>query len=542
MFQSTKIRTILVIILFLSLIVLTRGLFIDVTRDSGKYASIAKEIYIHGNWINLTIHGEPYLQKPPLMFWLSALSYYLFGISNCSFKLPILLFSLAGLYFTYRLGKNLYNKYIGILSAIMLLFSEFFLLYNMDIHTDSMLLPLVTFSLWQLSEYIQQNKTKYLIGASVGIGLAMLTKGPVGAVIPAFATGTHLLMKKNYKQFFDPRWLIVFCIVFIIITPTLLSLYRQFGINGIKFYFWTNNIGRVTGQYMGTNTDYLYFFHTLLYMLLPWSLFFYYAAFNEFRRLFNKKFRASEYFTLGGIWIFFIILSISRSKLPNYIYAITPLMTITTAKWMYFAIKKRQSKMFCFLKISQTITEIIIWSLILVISVYLFPADKVFTWIITGVFFFFYILFKLKIKMKESPLLNSILVMLALAFFLNFHVFPEIYSQQAVPRAARLFNQISQSDDKLYNYQYSQYELFFYGRGEVGQINNQAELEQTMKCGNAWIFTNEEGLSEIKNDPSRFPSDSIISFRHVLLNKGFRYINPKTREESKENMYLLQCK
>jgi hypothetical protein len=198
--------------------------------------------------------------------------------------------------------------------------------------------------------------------------------------------------------------------------------------------------------------------------------------------------------------------------------------------------------MFCFLKISQTITEIIIWSLILVISVYLFPADKVFTWIITGVFFFFYILFKLKIKMKESPLLNSILVMLALAFFLNFHVFPEIYSQQAVPRAARLFNQISQSDDKLYNYQYSQYELFFYGRGEVGQINNQAELEQTMKCENAWIFTNEEGLSEIKNDPSRFPSDSIISFRHVLLNKGFRYINPKTREESKENMYLLQCK
>ena len=50
------------------------GLFVDVTRDGSKYASVAREIFDSGDWIRLKIHGEPYDQKPPLLFWLSAAS------------------------------------------------------------------------------------------------------------------------------------------------------------------------------------------------------------------------------------------------------------------------------------------------------------------------------------------------------------------------------------------------------------------------------------------------------------------------------------
>ena len=541
MFQSSKNRAIFAFLLIFVLIVIFRGLFIDVTRDSGKYATIAKEIFLNGNWINLTVHGEAYLQKPPLMFWLSAISYHLFGISNFSFKFPILLFSLAGLYFTYRLGKSLYNRQIGILSAMLLLFSEYFLLYTMDIHTDSLLMPFVTFSLWMLSEYIRRDKFKFLIGASVGIGLAMLTKGPIGAAIPVFAVGTHWLLKKDFKRIFDWRWVILIVISFVVLSPALLGLYRQFGAEGIRFFFWTNNVGRVTGQYLGTNHDYFFFFHTLLYMLLPWSLFFYVAVFNEFRRFFRKKFRMNEYFLLGGTWIFFIIMSFSRSKLPNYIYILSPMMAILTAKWMFFAFKLKTKKIATLLKYSQIITEILIWTLIAAVSFYVFPPNAI-TVCIPIVFLFLMYIYSIWKKPGISRLAGTFIAMLALTFLLNFHVFPEIYSQQAVPKAARLFNRISEKDDTLYNYKYGQYELFFYGRDEVVQIYNQKELESAMNSGKAWIFTNSEGLSEINQSPLQFPYDSIIPFSHASLNKGFRYINPKTREKSKEMMYLLRCK
>lgn len=541
MFYQKKYRIVFGVILIVLVASFLQGLFIDVTRDSGKYATVAKEIFLNSNWFNITVCGEPYLQKPPFMFWLSAISFHIFGISNFSFKLPLLLFSLAGVYFTYRVGKSLYNSRIGFLSAILLVFSEYFLLYTMDIHTDTILMPLVIFSIWQLCDYVKNKRILNLVGAAIGIGLAMLTKGPIGAVIPVFAIGVHLLVKKNFKQIFDWRWLLLIFIVILIISPELWSLYGQFGREGIFFYFWINNVGRLTGEYVGSNNDYFFFFHTLLYMLLPWSFFFYVASFNELRRVVRKGSRSHELFMIGGVWVFLIVMSISRSKLPNYIYALSPMMAITTAKWMYYALRIKGGKLRRLFLYLQTITEVLIWILIALISFYIFPLNNI---VVVGVIVALFLSY-LYIKLKKKPdffFLNSIISMLALVFVLNFHLFPEIYSQQAVPLAARIYNKDAQKNEKLYNYHYSQYELFFYGRGLVGQIKDELELKQVMQKGKSWIFMDKEAYEEISTKPFEYPCDSIISFRHASLNKGIRYINPVSREASKEDVYLLYCK
>ena len=99
------------------------GLFIDVTRDAGKYATVAKEIYQNGNFINLTVHNEPYDQKPPLLFWLGALGFSIGGISNFWFKFPVFLIVLLGIYWAFKLGNSLYNRKVGILTSVLLFFS-----------------------------------------------------------------------------------------------------------------------------------------------------------------------------------------------------------------------------------------------------------------------------------------------------------------------------------------------------------------------------------------------------------------------------------
>ena len=86
-----KDKTILIILLALSgLLVISyfSGLTIDVTRDAGKYATVSKEIFQNGNFINLTIHGEPYDQKPPLLFWLGALFFGFYNSIAYAFTLP----------------------------------------------------------------------------------------------------------------------------------------------------------------------------------------------------------------------------------------------------------------------------------------------------------------------------------------------------------------------------------------------------------------------------------------------------------------------
>ena len=78
---------------FIILVYIT-GLFPETTVDSAKYASVSREIVESGDVLHLKIHGEPYMQKPPLLFWLAAISFKLFGVSMFAFKLPTLLFSI----------------------------------------------------------------------------------------------------------------------------------------------------------------------------------------------------------------------------------------------------------------------------------------------------------------------------------------------------------------------------------------------------------------------------------------------------------------
>ncbi len=539
--QNLSLKNLLIMILIAgALAIYFGGLFIDVARDGGKYAAIAKEIVLTGDYINLKIHGEAYNQKPPFMFWLSALSFLAFGFSNFSFKLPLLLYSLSGVYFTYRLGKSIFNHTIGLLSAFCLAFSEYFILYVMDIHTDTALLPSVALANWQLVEFVRHRKMKNLIGGFVGIGLAMLTKGPIGAVIPAFTIGGHLLLSGKIKQIFDWRWLVGVAVSGIIIIPALAGLYGQFGLKGIGFFFWTNNIGRLTGSYMGTNHDYTFFVHTILYMLLPWSVFFYNAAFIDIRRIVRKHFRSFEFYTTSGIWVFFLLMSFSRSKLPNYIYALAPMMCVLTAKWIYYSYLTSTPKLRKYLTSVEQITSILLWILLIIVATYIFPVKNPIPWIITGALFILFLTTWRNKKLTYQPVFLAAIAMTALSLTLNYRVFPDVFSQQAPPEAARLYNSMAKPDEKLYNYKYGHFELFFYGKGLVPNIGNIDELKKTLTDGHAWIFTDRWGYADIQEQKPHI--DTIFVIKHANLKKGARLLNPQTREQSKENMYLFRIR
>lgn len=76
----------------------------------------------------------------------------------------------------------------------------------------------------------------------------MMAKGPIGAVAPALALGSHWLLKKDWQKIFNLKWLIAMIIVLILLMPMCYGLYKQFGFEGIKFFFWTQSFGRITGE------------------------------------------------------------------------------------------------------------------------------------------------------------------------------------------------------------------------------------------------------------------------------------------------------
>lgn len=514
------------------------GLTIDVTRDAGKYATISKEILQTGNFVNLTVHGDPYDQKPPMTFWMGAAGMAIGGVSNFWFKFPILLLVFAGIYWAFRLGESLYNKRVGIITAGLLFFSFIYPFYSMDIHTDTPLQAFVALALWQLFEFIKTRKNINAFWGFTAIGLAMLCKGPVGAAIPAFAVIGHILLKKEYKLLTDYRWYAGTLLAFLIASPALIGLMNQFGWKGIRFFFWENNVGRITGTLIESKNDPFFFLHSLAYLFLPWSLLFFAATFAWFRTLVKNRFKSFEFFTLTGIWIYFIIISSASAQLPNYVFSIVPLMAVVTAKWADKALEENNRLFKPFNSIQFAIT-VFLWTLILAVAFYLFPSPpwffRIFILLAICLTIFIYLRAKQRITKLFFP---SIIAMVSLIFILNNHTFPFIFSHQAPPKAAGYFGENAKKNDKLYNYKYDQYELFFYSNPQAEQISTEKQLKKATETRGSWIFTNPEGLADLKQ--MNINTDTIIEYKHLYLNRAGKFILPKTRNEALKPMYLVK--
>ncbi len=543
MFEKNRLSILTFLALLLGLAAYYFGLFIDLTGDAGKYAAIARHIVESGDYINLKIHGEAYDQKPPLIFWLATWGFKIGGLNNWSYKIFSVLYAFLGLFFTYKMGESLYNKRTGKIAAFLLGFSQFYFLYCMDIHTDLLLQANVAFAIWQLSEYLKTKKYLNFTLAFAAIGLALMSKGPIGGAVPAFALGTHLILKRDFKQLFHPKWALGILIALVVASPAFIGLLNQFGLEGIKFFFWTNNVGRISGEYVGENTDYLFYVHNMLYLYAPWSLLLIGSLFYEFRSISKNPLQQKEYLLLGGIWIYFIIISVAKAKSPNYIFILVPLFSVLTAKWADHFIDLPESKGLKFFRIIQNTSFGLTWVFLIALMTYLFPSWNWQYWtlfvLVAAACFY---IFKQKGFIAEKLLLPSVLIIALTNFYLNKHVFPYTFSFQASTKATRMFNEKAGDDEQLYNYLYDQFELFFYGKTNAEQIKDLDQLNEVIHKHGSWIFTTEAGYDSIKQ-LAPAPIDTVYLLKHRGMNRiGGKFIFPSKRESSLENTYLIKTK
>lgn len=557
--------TIAILTLILAAI-LIRGLYIDVTRDASKYAYIAKEIIQNNQWINLHIDNEPYEQKPHLTFWLSAISFLIFGVSNFAFKFPLLLYSILGLYFTFKLGQSAFNKNTGYLAAAISSFTIIFILYNQDIHTDTVLFTNTAFALWQLYEYLKKNKIVNLIGAAFALGLCILTKGPFGIVLPILSVLSFLIAGKEMKRIFNSSWLLIATLATIINAPVFYQLFINWGLKGIKFFFITNTFGRFTGSYLGQNPDPTFYIHNIFYLFLPWTILFYAAIYKGIVQIKKKTALHADYFFICGFFLFFIIISASKSKLPNYLMAALPSMAIITAVYW-----ERFGKKSIIINKIQNISNVLLIITISAISfffnhnLYFF---KLFVLLLSTIIF---LLAGRKIDINYKTIVNSMGALIVTGICFNFYIVPEIFGHQAQPISARYLNSLQTNQENIFNYPKEElkllrhlwdgvspdeeknfdqtpprkhfslnYGLKFYSNQPIKHIQTPKELTNALNLPEAWFYTDHEGMHEIIK--SNIKIDTIIFYRHFSLRHSASFLLPNKNDKTFDRKYLIHTK
>uniref|UniRef100_UPI003216BACE ArnT family glycosyltransferase n=1 Tax=uncultured Draconibacterium sp. TaxID=1573823 RepID=UPI003216BACE len=514
------------------------GLFVPVTSDAGKYAAISRVIYETGDWINLSVHFEPYLQKPPLLFWITTPFYFLLGPSEVTFKLPVLLYSAIAVFSVFKFARIYYNKRVAQLAALMLATSEFYFLFHNDIHTDVLLTANVIFAVWQLAEYFKSKRLLNMLLAGLGIGLALISKGPIGVFVPVTATLAHLVFTKQLKQILNYRIVLGGVVCLLVLAVGLVGLVNQFGWEGLEFFFWENNAGRISGRIKGSDVDYLFYFHTTLYIFLPWGILFFLAGFFEIRELFKKG--NAELYSLGGIVFYWSIISVAHAQAPHYLMVLSPFMAVLSAKWIVRFFEN--SEMFRMKKavvIIQYVSIVLIWVLLLVLSGYCFPSHSFWYW--AGIVALF-ILLVLPLRNNQLALIvrRSVISIIAIGFAINTHVFPVLFNYQSVIPACKVFAEQADEGVMLNTYMSQHRELFFYAKTPGYYLYNSDDLKKCLATQpGGWIYTNDEGLKEIQESGAEI--QVVESFKHRSLS-GFtaKFINPVTRASSLKNMHLLK--
>ena len=533
------------------LVIYIMGMFIDVMEiDAAQYATMSLEMTQTGNYLQLYSRGEDYIDKPPLIFWTSALSFQLFGPGNFSYKLPSMLFTILGLFSTYRLGRMYYGRWTGYFSALILASCHAWFQFNQDVRTDAILASCTIFAVWQLAEYATTRKILSLIFAGLGIAGAMLAKGPIGIMVPALAIGTDLLLKRDWRTLFRWQWLLLIPIVLLCLSPMIYGLYQQYDASGgrqtyngfitsgIRFYFWTQSFGRLTGESTWSNdTGPFYFIHTFLWAFLPWSLLFFIGLGKRLKKIiFNGLIikRRQEALTIGGTIFPWIAFSLSNYKLPHYIFVLFPLVAIVTGHFIRKLVKKYEGD---FRPI--TIIQYVICVLLLALGAFLFvifPITNVLVLVISlvGVFMTIYYIAYRGTRFKQV-LFPSFFAIVTLNFIFNAHLYPSLLQYESGNIAAQI---AGQSNYSLTGLKYNPFGMDFYNGKAVPLYSTAGEIKGTEKGNTVWVYTDADGLADIRKDSMKVMKDTVLHHFHVSTLNG-RFLLPKTRVSATQEMHLL---
>lgn len=306
--------------------------------DEVFYAQTAKEMLQHNTWSIPYIFGKPQFEKPILYYFLIATMFKFFGISAVAARFWSAVFGIAGAVLTYLLGRTIYNRRAGVIAALILSTSMEYLSLSRAVLTDIVFSILLVGGLaFFYFGYLNQRKRRtWFWWAFIFCGLATLTKGPIGIILPLGIIFAFLLIRKELNIFFSKgifQGLVLFVAVAL---PWYLWIYRNFGSQFIDEFFIRDNIIRFffIAEHEKNNTWY-YYTVTTLGGFLPWSPFLISGLFKlPWRKPATLKGHKGILFLLCWIAVIFVFFSLAKSKLISYVFPIFPALAIITAGYL----------------------------------------------------------------------------------------------------------------------------------------------------------------------------------------------------------------
>ncbi|MBC3786161.1 ArnT family glycosyltransferase [Spirosoma utsteinense] len=518
------------------------GLFPPIQEPDGAlYANIAKVMAQSGDFVNLYAVGTDWLDKPHFPFWVTAVSFRIFGVNTVGYKLPALLFFAASVGYTYRFTRSVYPKIVAQVATLVLLTAFHGVLSNFDVRAEPYLMGLIMGAVYHFWRVYAGDSGEgrapvltapvHLLLGSLLTGCALMTKGvfvlvPIGAGLVF-----HWLVTGQWRELLKLRWYVAVALSFLFTAPEIYCLYQQFdlhpekvifgdtGVSGVRFFFWDSQFGRFfnTGPIKGAG-DKFFFFHTLLWAFLPWSLPFYAGVGRSIAGLVKRQHPAPEYVSLGAGLATFALFSLSAFQLPHYMNIVFPFFAILTARFLV----SLSPVALRWWTLGQTVLGVVLMALSIGLLYIVQPDQSALAmgWV-GAVTLLIFLLF------RGSTLLTlagrMVGTMLVLAGVLNLFIYPTLMPYQAGMTAAHYANEqpgSAQRPTLLYmpgvgvgGGSYWTYE--FYANHPTRYVRSDSALRHQLQRGPQPVFTSAEEADSLAARHFSVRTVAVFPYYHV---------------------------
>ena len=313
--------------------------------DEGRYAEIPREMVASGDWVTPRLNGLKYFEKPPLQYWATAAAYELFGEHQWTSRLWAALTGFAGscwcgspacacLAARRRLCRHLLGG--SVLYALMAHINTLDMGVTFFITLGIVALLMAQQAYAQHSGSAAQQVIKasrnWMMLAWAALGLAVLSKGLMGLVLPGAALFIYMVVQRDFSVLKRMHWLPGLA-VFLLVTAPWFYLVMKANPEFFQKFIIYEHYTRFTTKELGRYQPWYYFVPILLLGMLPWTVLMFDALFKTWRnsKLPGKTFNAARFLLVWAVFIY-LFFTVSGSKLPSYLLPMFPALALLMGK------------------------------------------------------------------------------------------------------------------------------------------------------------------------------------------------------------------
>lgn len=306
-------------------------------RDEGSNAEAAREMVESGDWVTPTLNGAPRFAKPVFTYWLISGSYLAFGVNELTARLPSALFGIALVLMQYAFASRILGPATGFRAALMLLLNIEILAIGRLVLTDMVMMFFTTLSIFCffLAMWGDGKAKRWYWGFYAGMGLATLTKGPVGVLVPLLAVVPYLWLTKRWRDVLRECRPLAGALVFLgVAAPWYTAMFMLHG-SGYADSARGDTLTRFFSIIGGHGGTVLFYFPILLLGFFPWSGFLPATLVQALQgsRSADAQDRPRHLQILCAVWIaaVFAFFTLSSTRLPHYIAPLFPAAALLVA-------------------------------------------------------------------------------------------------------------------------------------------------------------------------------------------------------------------